>query len=76
MDSISSLFQREQAFALPEITYTPIQAHRQQSDLSDNLSSVQIRWLPNHDGENQDKLVKQSAAICAQQIADLLAQSQ
>lgn len=75
MDSISSLFQREQAFALPEITYTPIQAHRQQSDLSDNLSSVQIRWLSNHDGENQDKLVKQSAAICAQQIADLLAQS-
>lgn len=75
INSINALFSKQRAFVLPEIAYTPIKASRAESELSPAGCAVQVRWLPNNEGLNQEQLVKQSAAICANQITDLLTQS-
>ncbi|SSY80801.1 exodeoxyribonuclease V subunit beta [Alysiella crassa] len=75
INSIGKFFERNQPFALPEIDYVKVNASRDAPDLSPAGRAVQVRWLPNADGLNTDGLVRESAAICAAQIADLLAQS-
>lgn len=75
IQSIGAFFQREQPFVLPNIVYNAVEAAREQPSLSPAGHAVQVRWLPNENGDNVDVLVKQCADICANQIADLLAQS-
>lgn len=75
INSIGAFFGRERPFILPNIDYLAVKASREQGDLSPSGHAVQVRWLPNLNGDNAESLVKQSASICAQQIAELLQQA-
>lgn len=78
MNSISALFSRPQPFVLPEISYQAVQAHREHSRLSPAGRALTVRWL-NRDDDNQitaEALRKRAAVYCANEIAQMLNQSE
>ena len=78
MNSISALFSRPQPFALPEISYQAVDAHREDTDLSPRGHALTVRWLNRDDDkkDNAEVLRKRAASYCASEIAQMLNQSE